>query len=59
MIKVFLGILGSLYLLLSVGMVANGFVDGTYYSYNCKGPFPRIVYVFPAYKLGCWLGEVP
>ena len=25
----------------------------------CNKPSTRIGYVFPAYKLGCWLGSVP
>ena len=26
---------------------------------DCSEPKPRIEYVFPAFRLGCWLGEVP
>ena len=26
---------------------------------KCNTPLSRIEYVFPFYRLGCWLGEVP
>lgn len=26
---------------------------------ECTEPKSRIEYVFPAFRLGCWLGEVP
>lgn len=45
------------YLLLSVGCFIDGISDTiSGYSYRCRET-RRIDFVFPARKLGCWLGE--
>lgn len=29
------------------------------FSKPCEKPLSRVEYVFPAFQVGCWLGEVP
>lgn len=47
------------YPMLSVGALVSGLIDSAKEVSICNSTKPRIVYVFPTYVLGCWLGEVP
>lgn len=41
-------------------LVGMGMAGYTHDWYNpCKEPLTRIEYVFPGYRIGCWLGSVP
>ena len=44
----------------AVFIVGNiGIADAIYLPHRCQEPLRRIEYVFPAYRVGCWLGSVP
>jgi len=52
-------VLTVVYFSLSLCMAIGGFSDSRTYSNPCQEPITRGSYIFPAYQLGCWLGQVP
>lgn len=62
--KIFLGVCGTMFLILFCIIILSTVIisAGNRYTVHdtCDEPLTRIGYVlFPAKKLGCWLGEVP
>lgn len=49
----------SLYSVAALMGIASGIGRAGKASNDCNEPWTRIEYVLPAYRIGCWLGEVP
>lgn len=49
-------IMSLVYFLISGILVMGGIMDSKYTFTDCYNP-KRYEYIFPAYRLGCWLGE--
>lgn len=47
------------YGVVSAAFLVGGLLNSIVSTSACTATRPRIVYVFPTYMLGCWLGEVP
>lgn len=55
---IFLGLIGIL-LFCTAASTSMGIADASGAGYLCNSNKTRIEYVWPFYKWGCWLGEVP
>lgn len=44
---------------MSLAILLTGLEDGMSADRDCKKTWARIEYVYPAYRVGCWLGERP
>ena len=53
--------IGSFLLTFTLGIQAlSGVFDaGLEHFGSCNKPMARIEYVFPGYRIGCWLGRAP
>lgn len=52
----------SMYSILSIPFLIDGLSHSSWpylYDHACNKPTARIMYFFPTYQLGCWLGSVP
>jgi hypothetical protein len=55
-----LSIIAVIYMFVTPFQLFFGIVDGgPLYRTSCGEPMKRIEYVFPMYRVGCWLGAPP
>lgn len=50
-------VIAAFYAVLFLGLACVGVLERQEYSGACDEPKIRIEYVFPAFRIGCWLGE--